>query len=206
MNFNNFFTPDTFDFFAKYLVAGYIVMIVRARFIVSERPKATEIIVEAVILSLINQLVFQLIIWPLPERAITLIGPRALFFAEVLVLSSLIGLILGANLSRGWNRAVLRRLSLPVIQPIQRAHDFAFGNNRQPGLVIVRYADGTCVYGYFGPASLAASDTNRSDLFLERLYSVDEAGQWSETQPLRGALISLTDVRSIEFLESEGGE
>ena len=206
MNLNQLFTPDTFDFFAKYLVAGYIVMIVRARFIVSERPKATEIIVEAVILSLINQLVFLFITWPIPLDALKSIGPRGLLFAEVLGLSSIIGLLLGANLSRGWNRAVLRRLAMPIVQPIQRAHDFAFGTNRQPGLVIVRYADGTCVYGYFGPASLAASDTPRSDLFLERLYTVDETGQWSETRPLRGALISLTDVRSIEFLEAEGGE
>jgi len=195
--------PGNFEFFARYLLAGYVVMIVRSGFVAARRPKTTELIVEAVIFSLINQIAFQLIIWPVPNQFLEIIGDRSQFFIQILVLPAIIGSILGLSLSRGWNNAVLRRLSLPISQPVHRAHDFAFTNDRAAGLIIITYFDGTVVYGYFGEQSLAASDTERSDIYLERLYNVASDGQWSELSPPRGALLALRDVRSIEFLEEE---
>jgi len=123
---------------------------------------------------------------------------------DVLVLPSLLGWLLGVNLSKGWNRAILRRLSAPVSHPVQRAHDFAFGTVGRPSLVLVTYEDGVTIRGYFGPNSLASSDEERSDLYLERLYDVDEAsGRWIEPSPGRSGLVSLNRVRSIEFLDEE---
>jgi hypothetical protein len=202
-------SPDSFEFFSRYILAGYVIIIIRSRFASTQRAKTSDLIVEAVILSLINQLVFQIAIWSLPEPWLTVFDSRALLFSEILVLPSLLGLVLGLNLSRGWNNAVLRRLSMPITQPVHRAHDYAFTHNRSAGLIILTYFDGTVVYGYFGEQSLAASDAERSDIFLERLYDVNEDGQWIELIPTRGALLSLVSVRSIEFLdevELENGE
>ena len=56
---------------------------------------------------------------------------------------------------------------------------------------IVTYEDGTQIFGYFGQQSLASTDPNRSDLFLERLYDVDDDQQWQEKSPPRSALIFL---------------
>jgi hypothetical protein len=200
-------TPTTFEFFATYLLAGYVIIIVRSRFIIGLQPKPSELIVEAVILSLINQLIALAI----AETAtlfdiVNKIGlpptsSELYFFLKILLLPSLIGLALGYNLSAGWKNAFLRRLSLPVIHPVQRAHDFAFGHNREAGFVIITYHDGTTISGYFGEDSLAATNTDRSDLFLESLYEVDEDGQWSEPIPKRSGLISLQAVRTIEFLK-----
>jgi len=199
-----FLTPETFEFFAKFLLAGYIVIIVRSRFILGVRPKPTELVVEAIILSLINQLVFSAVSAFIPDQQLAQVDDQVLLFAEVLFLPTLMGLLLGWNLSRGWNNAFLRRLSMPIVHPVQRAHDFAFGNHRSPALVIVSYEDGTVIRGYFGESSLAASDPSRSDIFLERLYVEDESGQWAEIQPGRSGLISLNGVRSIEFLDEIG--
>lgn len=198
---SQFLSPDTFEFFARYLLAGYVVIIIRSRFVSTQRPKTADLVVEAVILSLINQLVFQLLLWPLPETSLAWLGTKAILFSEILVLPTVLGLLLGLNLARGWNNAVLRRLSMPVSQPVHRAHDFAFTHNRSVGLVIVTYFDGTVVFGYFGEHSMAASDVERSDIYLERLYDVKDDGQWIELDPPRGALLSLNGVRSIEFLD-----
>jgi len=199
-----FLTPETFEFFAKYLLAGYIVIIVRSRFIVGVRPKPAEVVIEAVIFSLINQLTFSGLIAVLPDQFLAILDKQLILFAEILFLPALFGLLLGWNLSRGWNNAFLGRLSMPVAHPVQRAHDYAFGNNRAPSLVIVTYEDGTVIRGYFGEASLAASDATRSDIYLERLYVEDESGQWKEIQPGRSGLITLNGVRSIEFLDETG--
>ncbi|MCF6303850.1 MAG: DUF6338 family protein [Rhodobacteraceae bacterium] len=197
--------PETFDFVAKFFLAGYIVIVIRSRFVVGERPKAAHVVAEAVILSLINQLIFQTIsqifIWIVPTEYSQWVWMRFPFYIEVVFLPLLWGLLIGANLSKGWKHAVFRRLSMPIVSPIQRAHDFAFGFNREPCLVIVTYEDETIVRGHFGTESLAASDPERSDLYLERLYTVDNTDQWIETMPGRSALLSLNNVRSIEFLD-----
>ncbi len=197
--------PETFDFVAKFFLAGYILIIMRSRFVVGERPNATQVVAEAVILSLINQLIFQslsqLFIWAVPIQWYEWMWVRLPFYSEVVFLPLLLGLLVGTNLSKGWKDAIFRRLTMPITSPIQRAHDFAFGYQREPCLVIVTFEDGTTIRGYFGEESLAASDPRRSDLYLERLYIVDEEDQWIETSPNRSALLRLSDVRSIEFLD-----
>ena len=176
--FSQLLSPDTFEFFARYLLAGYVVIIVRSRFVVGPRGKTSDFLIEAVILSLMVQLVVFLVTpllgWVSPRLSIhDLNEPYAsefTLFLEVLLLPAVIGIVFGRNLSAGWNNAVLRRLSMPVIHPVQRAHDFAFGNERKPCFVIITYDDGTVARGFFGEASLAASDKDRSDIYLERLY------------------------------------
>ncbi len=199
------FTPANFDFFARYFLAGFIVFSVRGRYVLGERAKPAEIVFEAIILSLINQLVFLFLVtvaaW-LKNRnpALALeFGDRVLFFAEVLLLPGILGVVFGFNLRRGWNLALFRRLSMPVVHPTRRAYDFAF-SDRDESFVIIVFKDGTNVYGFFGQDSLAASDPNRSDIFLERLYDIGDDGQWSESVPSRSALVALDDIRSIEFV------
>ncbi|EGJ20728.1 hypothetical protein RSWS8N_01580 [Cereibacter sphaeroides WS8N] len=196
---NSLITPDNFEFFARYLLAGLIVISVRSRFVVGERPKLTEQLVEAVALSLINQLAFLFLasLWSLVPAA-PVLPARGVFFLEVLVLPATLGALFG------WNRSLLRRLSMPVQNPARRAYDFAFGKHRGPSFVIVTFTDGTVVHGLFGEESLAASDGNRGDIYLERLYHVADDGQWAEVVPPRAMLLSLEGMRSIEFLELEG--
>lgn len=202
-------TPETFEFFATYLLAGYIVIIVRSRFVLGLQPKPAELVVEAVIFSLIIQLFVSvtanLFSWLAPEGILLWFTakPEFLFLLKILLAPTLLGILLGYNLTAGWKNAMLRRLSLPVVHPVQRAHDFAFGKDREAGFVIVTYFDGTVVSGYFGEASLAATDGNRSDLYLERLYTVGDDDVWTEPAPKRSGLISLNNVRSIEFLDNQ---
>lgn len=207
-------SAQTFELIATYLLAGYVVIITRSRFIIGVRPKPSELAIEAIIFSLVNQLLATLIadlsayvgLSGLLDRSDVLpdSDSRLFFFLKVLALPALLGLLLGYNLSAGWKNALLRRLSMPVIHPVQKGYDFAFGNERPPGFVIVTYFDGTTVLGYFGADSLAASDPERSDIYLERLYIQNDKGDWEEPTPARSGVISLRDVRSIEFLDPEG--
>lgn len=197
-------TPATFEFFARYLLAGYVIIIVRSYFIVGSRPRVSELFVEAIILSLVSQMVFLTITLGLTSFGIpSPLSDRARLLFEALVLPATIGFFVGKSASKGWSSKLFRALAIPTAHPVKRAYDYAFGQQRAPSLVIVSYEDGTIVRGYFGPDSLASSDSERSDLFLERLYSEDEHGQWMEMQPGRSGYVSLKGVRSIEFLDPE---
>ena len=209
MTVTDLISPANFDFFARYLLAGFILMSVRSSFVTAQRPRPAEVLFDAVFLSLVNQLIFQLILWLALWRFPVLqqqINPpaRTAFFAEVVALPVVLGILWGTALARDWKVASLRRLLMPNVHPTERAYDFAFARRTGPGFIIVTYKDGTQVFGYFGYRSLAATDERRSDIYLERLYSVDDQGQWSEPEPPRAALLMLDDIRSIEFIP-EGG-
>ncbi|MGC1496445.1 MAG: DUF6338 family protein [Sulfitobacter sp.] len=206
-------TPETFEFFALYLLSGYVVIIVRSKFVAGLRPKPAELVIEAVVFSLIIQLAALLISTISKWTGLTtIITPTVLtkttaaslfFYVKVLLLPTLLGLIIGSSLTAGWKNAFLRRLYLPVTHPVETGHDFAFGNSREPCFILVTYNDSTTVGGFFGENSLAASNFEKSDLYLERVYRINTDGVWSEPTPGRSGLISLSNVRSIEFLDAE---
>lgn len=206
-------SPDTFEFFATYLLAGYAVIIVRSLFILGVRPKPAELAIEAVIFSLVNQLLATLIadisavtgvsLWLDATDGLPDSDSKLFFFLKVLVLPSVLGMMLGYNLSAGWKNALLRRLSMPVTHPVRTGYDYWFGNEPEPCILIVSYFDGTIIAGYFGPNSLAASNPEPRDIFLEYLYTVDEKGELAEPKVKRSALINLANVRSIEILQKE---
>ena len=208
-------TPETFEFFARFLLAGYVVIFVRSTFVLGLRPKPAELLIEAVILSIVVQLcafglealhdVVAATDWAkdsLPD--FLLIPPDALKLAiRVLFIPAALGALLGYFLHSNFRSGILRRFSLPVVHPVRKAHDFAFGNNRQAGFVEVTFDDGTKIGGWFGENSLAATDDTRSDLYLERAYIIQDNGDWKEANEPRAILINLKDVRSIEFLLNE---
>lgn len=208
------FDPRNFEFIARNFLAGYILLTVRSHYVLGEKPKASEIIFEAVVLSLVIQLAFALLAWvvgfagPLHPGLSAAVAdlaavPKLSFFLEVVLFPVVLGIFIGVGLRRGWTGSVLRRLGMPIIHPTRRAYDFAFGDNRQESFVIVTYSDGTQVYGYFGQGSLAASDASRSDLYLEFLYDVDADGTWQATNPPKSALLGLEGMRSIEFIPAQ---
>ena len=177
------FRPDTFDFFARYFLAGFIIASVRSRYVIGEKPASSDVIYEAIILSLLNQLIFQTLAsvvgWVellMPDWSFkTWLGQSAAHFSfqiETLALPALLGLASGLALRAEWSTPILKRLAMPIIHPTVRAYDYAFGDITTDRFVIVTYFDGTVIYGYFGTQSLASSASDRGDIFIERLYDL----------------------------------
>ncbi|UWQ42587.1 DUF6338 family protein [Leisingera aquaemixtae] len=191
-------TPETFDFFARYLLAGFVFLAARARFIVGERPKPTEAVVEAVILSLINQMMFLMVLTVFPDLLSG--GSRNIqLISEVVALPAISGALFGWLLGRNWMPDGFRRLFMPVSRPAAQAYQHAFTVADTPCFVLVAYTDNREVYGYFGEYSLASSNLEAGGIFLESLYLPGENGEWLPADPPRSAWLSLQDARSIEF-------
>jgi len=205
------FKPDTFEFFARYFLAGFIFASVRARYVIGEKPASSDVIYEAIILSLLNQVIFQaftsLADWLRPEPPLNSVvlwlyqsGEHFSFQLETLLLPGTLGLLSGMVLRAEWNTPILTRLAMPIVHPTVRAYDYAFGDITTDRFVIITYTDGTLIYGYFGENSLASSAADRGDIYIERLYDLVD-GVWTPTAPPKSALVILKDVRSIEFIE-----
>jgi hypothetical protein len=209
------YSPLTFEFFARYVIAGFIIFLIRNAFVVGERPKLGDISLDVVLFGLVNQLVWQFIVWvsggfasmakalsTSPQAFTGLkLDDNLIFYLEVLFLPIAIGLVSGKLLRNGWQSVALRTLSMPIVDPIPRAYDHVF-SMRSEGFVIVTYKDGTQIFGYYGSDSRAGRDPNRSELYLERMYEPGkDDGQWKEVKPPRSVLLSLSELRSIEFIE-----
>ncbi len=195
-------SPETFEFFARYLLAGFVMLSARSRLVTGERPSINETLVEAVILSLINQTVTLLTFAWVPQSW-TEANASISLFLQVVLQPAALGFLFGWLVTQSWFPGGLRRLFLPVTRPVNQAFDHAFDRNDNPSFVIIAYHDGRQVLGYFGPRSMVGTDERNGGIFLERLYKLGKDGNWVEAVPNRSAWLALDSVRSIEFLEAE---
>ena len=194
--------PATFEFFAKYLLAGYVFLSARSWLVTGERPKPNETIIEAVILSLLNQLIWRFgTSWVAALLPITV--TELLLFVEVVVQPVVLGLVVGWTVRADWLPSGLRRLFMPLTKPSENAWDRLFSVGVTPGLLLITYKDGTQIMGFFGQKSYAATAERDRDIYLETLYEMygEAPEEWIESYPSRSAYVKLDDVRSIEFIK-----
>jgi hypothetical protein len=100
------------------------------------------------------------------------------------------------------SKALARRIQIPY----PTAWDFFF-DQREPGFVLVHLADGKLLGGYWGGNSYAGSFPNDGDIYLEAVYSIDEAGRFGEPMPeTRGVLLRKEQYSYIELFSVPNGE
>ena len=123
------------------------------------------------------------------------------WFVIIFVVPVLLG-ILRASIIQGDRGAWFHRLlRLRPISPIPTGWDWIFGRT-DPCYVLVTLADGTEIAGYFGQKSMASSDPNRKDLYIEKVYKISsEDGLWTEVEGTLGMHINGAQISYIEFKE-----
>ncbi len=214
MIFADLLKPETFEFFARFVLSGFLIILVVNAFIFGKKPKAGEALLEIILYSLFNQLIWFLIAsfgywflyrdgqisgWELritPSKDLQ-------FYLQVLVQPLALGALLGLARKNRWFHPVSRALSLPISDPYPRAYDHVFAEFVGEALIAVHYTEGPSVYGKYGFDSRASRDPAHSELYVERLYTVSRDGEWTPSDPPRSAFVSLAGVRAIEFLRFE---
>lgn len=199
---NQLLGPDTFEFLARYFLAGWIFLAVRSWWVRGERPKPNEVVFEAITLSLINQLI-SLVTVPFIYAHLADPPSTIHLIAEVVAQPALIGLAVGWLANNNILPDGLRRLFMPTIQPVADAFKFAFDQIDGPSYVILSFSDGRSVFGFFGPKSLSSGTGREGGIYLESIYVLDSDDNWIEARPSRGSWVSLQDLTSIEFLEAQ---
>lgn len=92
-------------------------------------------------------------------------------------------------------------LGLRAISPIPTGWDWIFSTT-DPCFVLVTLTDGTEIAGYFGKKSMASSDPDHKDLFLQHVYTVPADGSpWVPVQGSLGMHIDGAQIAYIEFKE-----
>lgn len=93
---------------------------------------------------------------------------------------------------------LFRWLGLRSINPIPTGWDWIFSRT-DPCYVLVTLSTGTQIAGYFGLQSMASSDPDRRDLYLERVYVIPSDGPWQPVDRSQGTYIDGSQIAFIEF-------
>ena len=108
---------------------------------------------------------------------------------------AIISAVVGQKDGLGW---LYRLLRLRSINPIPTGWDWIFSRT-EPCFLLVTLRNGTQVAGYFGGQSMASSDPERRDLYLERVYVIPTEGEWQAVDGSGGMYIAGTEIAFIEF-------
>ncbi len=90
-------------------------------------------------------------------------------------------------------------LKLRSINPIPTGWDWIF-SRAGTCFVLITLKDGTEIAGYFGGDSMASSDPDRRDIYIEKLYTVPADGSpWVEVGGSLGMQVQGDQIAYIEF-------
>lgn len=89
-------------------------------------------------------------------------------------------------------------LKLREINPIPTGWDWIFSTT-EPCFILITLTDGTEIAGFFGKRSMASSDPDHKDIYIENVYTVPKDGDpW---QPVDDSLGMHVDGSQIAFIE-----
>ena len=65
-------------------------------------------------------------------------------------------------------------------------------------LILVTLKDGIQFAGFCGPESFMSSDPMEHDIYIQRIYDVDDENKWSSRSE-KSVLITASEIQTIEF-------
>ncbi|MGE3147784.1 MAG: DUF6338 family protein [Pseudorhodoplanes sp.] len=187
---------ETIYLVLAFIVPGLIASFVRAQFITGRTASHAEAALSYLTLSV----VYYALALPAVDHALTLDEPgyrKALtWFALVFAGPSLFGLLLGLNAQKELTRRLLKRIGLNPVHVMPTAWDWKFGSMKEAWVLAV-LKDGTKFAGFCGAGSFMSSDPKERDLYIQRVYELDENNIWHPRE--NGVLIAAGEIRTIEF-------
>jgi len=125
-----------------------------------------------------------------------------LWVLPVFVLPLILGIVTAKLAKNESIKGFFRRFGISVLHPAPTAWDYVFAREDRYW-ARVELPDGKIVEGVFDSASLASSEKDERDLFLEAVYEFDEAsGKYEKVDRNQGMWIGQSQIRTITFFQT----
>nr|WP_284701285.1 DUF6338 family protein [Rhodoplanes tepidamans] len=187
---------DSLYLVLAFIVPGLIASFIRIQFTTGRAPSHSEAMLSYFTLSII----YYALALPVVEYILTLPetgrGRIIAWFLLVLVGPAAFGALLGVNAQLGLLRRFLRWCRLNPVHVMPTAWDWKSSTMRESWVLVV-LKDGTRFGGFCGTNSFFSTDPKERDLYIERVYDIDENEQWSPRE--NSVLIAGGEIRTIEF-------
>lgn len=119
----------------------------------------------------------------------------------VLITGCVTGLIIGIIRAKNIVRKLFQKIGLNLIHPVPTAWDYKF-SDKEECWVEVTVSDNKVIRGLYSNSSLASSDSDFRDIFLQELY-VKQDAEWIKVERTSGVWLSPNEIRYIKFYKME---
>jgi len=180
-----------------FLVPGLIVLFIRSQFVIGGKRKYSAEILHYIMVSLVYYALalpfFGLMRSPdhYPHTQVLA------WFSMIFVGPAILGVLLGINIQKNRLRRFCQWCGLNPVHAIPTAWDWKF-RNMPPQWVFVTLKDDTQFAGFCGLGSFMSSDPAERDVYIEKIYDIDEDNNWS-SRGENSLLIAPGEVKTIEF-------
>ncbi len=188
---------------AMFLLPGYLINWIISILVPQRSGDQTDKVLRYLGYSLLNFTAWIWLFW-LIRRNIE--ADRTIYWfllsLTVMATSFLTGVLLGVIRNKGCFRKLFAKYGLQIEHPIPTAWDYKFSKISAPRWVTVSLINGKRLRGYLGGNSMASSDEEFRDLYLELSYIQNGEGKpWEILPQTDGVWISPGQIAYIEFLE-----
>jgi hypothetical protein len=200
----NLVSVDNIYLILGFIVPGLIAIFVRAQFLTGRSPPHSEAILSYFVISVIYYALVLPVIdvvagwedagfWkPLAWLAVIFLGPAVL------------GGALGLNAQMGFVRRLANWFGMHPVHVMPTAWDWKFSSAGEHW-VLVTLKDETKFAGFCGVGSFMSSDPNERDIYIEKVFDLDDDNNWIDCG-MKGVLIIASEIKTIEFWPIQRGE
>ncbi len=118
------------------------------------------------------------------------------------IIATFIGIIRKIELVK----RILLKLNISISNPIPTAWDYCFSKQNEGIWIIVTLKNGKEIYGLFDCNSFASSDYEERDLYIEKVYDINDDMNWNDNPQSKEMLICKDEIETIEFLTGDDND
>jgi hypothetical protein len=190
----NIFEPHSLLLFILFFMPGFVSIKVHDLLVPGDARNATAYIVDAVACGTINFIFVMPIAWLFLHYQIE--SFLALLLAGILVLLITPLLIAWLYVKLLSSRFMRQHVTGLVKQP----WDVVF-NRKKGHWVLVHLKDDKKIFGLYSNHSLASHYPQERQIFLEKVASINDAGEITGNPLSKGVIIMGSDIKTVEFFE-----
>ena len=184
-----------------FLVPGFLLSAVLAMYFPRRSRAASSLTLQYLLLSCLNHGFWSwLIVLMIHGRWITYHPARtAALVCMILFVSPIVmGVVLGRLGSHEVVQRALSAIGFMIYRFIPTAWDYRF-MEETPAWLIVTLKDGSRIFGFYGDHSFAGDEAEERDLFIEAVFTPQDAGPWQPVPDTAGILIRASEIATVEF-------
>lgn len=130
-------------------------------------------------------------------------GYWLLLILLVIITGTITGTAIGVLKKIDIIKVICSKLKIQVEHPIPTAWEYKFSQLSNGCYLTVALENGSFLRGAFYNKSLASSDLNDLDIFIEEAYMLGEDGKWKRVKGTDGIWIPVNSIMWISFFKEE---
>ncbi len=198
------FTFENIYFALSFIVPGRIIVFFRSKFLIGRRSQSHyEALLSYITISVVY-LAIALSVMKIISEQFRVSMPEIYYLPILVILvPTILGIIIGVSTKNGWGRRIVNRIGFHPVHVMPTAWDWKFSAYKEE-LVLVTLKDETKIAGYISGGSFMSSDPEERDIYIEKLYELEDNDDWTNCDP-KSILIMSGEIQTIEFIPMQHG-